>query len=116
MGDFLTYKTDKRYDGIITNPPFMYAQEFIEKSLTLLKPGGQLAMFLKIQFLEGEKRKQLYDRNAPDYVYVFRKRISAWNNGIEYNPDTGKRWQSVMCMAWYVWDGTKHEPVIRWID
>ena len=53
VADFLTYKTDKKYEGIITNPPYSLAKEFVEKGMELLEDDGQMAMFLKIQFLEG---------------------------------------------------------------
>ena len=116
VADYLTWQPDRMYDGIITNPPYKFAAEFIERGLTMLKPGGQMAMFLKIQFLEGEKRRRLFDKWPPRYIYVFRKRISTWSNGVAYNPVTGEKWSGVMCMAWYVWDGTRNEPVVRWID
>lgn len=47
---FLTTK----YDYIVTNPPYSLAQEFIEKSLSITNK--KVAMFLKIQFLEGVGR------------------------------------------------------------
>ena len=56
VADFLTYETDKRFEGIITNPPYSLAKEFVEKGIELLTDNGQMAMFLKIQFLEGLKR------------------------------------------------------------
>ena len=34
--DFLTYEFDRKFDNVITNPPFKFAQEFIEKSLDIL--------------------------------------------------------------------------------
>lgn len=49
--DFLTWETKQKFEGIITNPPFSLAQEFIEKGMDLLTDNGQMAMFLKIQFL-----------------------------------------------------------------
>lgn len=116
--DFLTWGGYYGYDTIITNPPYALASEFIERCMDLLSPGGQLAMFLKIQFLEGAKREKLFTKYPPKYVYVFRKRISAWNNGMQFNPDTGKPWSSTITFCWYIWrKGEKHiEPVIRWID
>ena len=60
--DFLTWETDKKFEGIITNPPFSLAQEFIEKGMELLIDDGQMAMFLKIQFLEGAKRKEFFEK------------------------------------------------------
>ena len=115
--DFLKWKPDKKYDTIITNPPYCLASEFIFKCMDLLCAGGQLAMFLKIQFLEGQKRKALFSKYPPKYVYVFRARVPVFNSGMAYNPETGKKWQTLMCFAWYVWEwGFCGEPVIRWID
>ena len=42
---------------IITNPPYKYAKEFVEKSLELIREGGKVAMLLKLTFLEGQKRQ-----------------------------------------------------------
>jgi len=46
--DFLA--TDRKWRGdIITNPPYRYAQEWVEKSLDVLEQNGQkLALFLKL--------------------------------------------------------------------
>lgn len=114
--DFLKYETDKKYSAIITNPPYSHALEFIQKSLELLEPGGKIAMFLKLQFLEGEKRRKLFDENPPSTIYVFRKRTAAWRNG-EPTDKNGKRWATTMCHAWFVWDTSKKDknPIIKWI-
>ena len=114
--DFLTWKTDKKFEGIITNPPFSLAQEFVEKGMELLTDNGQMAMFLKIQFLEGQKRKELFEKYPPKCIYVFRNRMATWNNGLEKDPKTGKRWATTMCHAWFIWEkGSKSEPIIRWL-
>jgi len=116
LQDFLTWETDKRFEGIITNPPFSLAQEFIEKGMELLADNGQMAMFLKIQFLEGAKRKEFFEKYPPKYIYVFRKRMATWNNGNELDPKTGKRWATTMCHAWFIWEkGSKTEPIVRWL-
>ena len=122
--DYLTWKTDKKFDCIITNPPYSLAKEFVEKSMTLLNdgydedgyPNGQLIMFLKIQFLEGAKRKELFEKYPPKYIYVFRNRMATWNNGKPLDPN-GKRWATTMCHAWFIWHkGFKGEPTVRWLD
>lgn len=43
---------------IITNPPYKYAQEFVEKALELVEDGGKVAMFLKLTFLKSTPRVQ----------------------------------------------------------
>ena len=114
--DYLNWDTDQRFESIITNPPFALAQQFVEKSMQLLADNGKMAFFLKIQFLEGLKRKEFYEKYPPKYIYVFRSRIATWNNGSEVDPNTGKRWASTMCYAWYVWEkGSKTEPIVRWL-
>lgn len=122
--DFLTYETDKKFEGVITNPPFSLAQEFIEKSIKLLDDNGQIAMFLKIQFLEGIKRKDFFEKYPPKYIYVFRNRMATWNNGQPFDIDgkTGKqkRWATTMCHAWFIWEKengkmSKTEPIIKWL-
>jgi hypothetical protein len=114
--DFLTYETNTKYDAIITNPPYSLASEFIYKSLELLKTKGVLIMFLKIQFLEGIKRKNLFKKYPPKYIYVFRKRMSTFNNGNKLNPKTNKPWVTTFCNAWFIWEkGSITEPIVRWL-
>ena len=113
--DFLTYNPTVKFDNIITNPPFILAQEFIEKGLNLVRDGGKVAMFLKVQFLEGTKRKEFFDKSPLKYVYVFRARQSPWMNGSPVD-EKGKKWSSTMCFAWFIFEkGYDGEPVIRWL-
>ena len=114
--NFLTWKYETLYDLIITNPPYSLAKEFVEKSMECLKIGGIMAMFLKIQFLEGAKRKELFDKYPPKYIYVFRNRMATWNNGQPKDPKTGKKWATTMCHAWFIWEkGNRSEPIVRWL-
>ena len=120
--DFLTWQTDEKFEAIITNPPYSLAKEFVEKGIKLLTDetedtcNGQMAMFLKIQFLEGAKRKELFEKYPPKYIYVFRNRMATWNNGEPLDPN-GKRWATTMCHAWFIWGkGSTTEPIIRWLD
>lgn len=63
--DFL--QATQIFDGdIITNPPYKYAREFVEHALELVKDGSRVAMFLKIQFLEGKSRRELFDKAPPE--------------------------------------------------
>lgn len=114
--NFLTWKCETPYDLIITNPPYSLAKEFVEKGMECLYNGGYMCMFLKIQFLESAKRKELFDKYPPKYIYVFRNRMPTWNNRQPKNPKIGKKWATTMCYAWFVWEkGSISEPIVRWL-
>ena len=111
--DFLNYEPHRKFDTIITNPPFTLAQEFIEKALEL--SNHYVIMFAKIQLLEGDKRRKMFDNSPLKYVYVFSKRVNPLRNG-EPTDEKGKPWASTMCFAWFVWEKNyEGEPIIRWL-
>ena len=111
--DFLTYEFNRKFDNIITNPPFNLAQEFIERALKL--SNDKVIMFAKIQLLEGSKRRVMFDNTPLKYVYVFTKRVNPLRNGEELD-EKGKPWASTMCFAWFVWEhGYEGEPIVRWL-
>jgi hypothetical protein len=108
--DFLTEHMEWHGD-IITNPPYKYAQEFVQKSIKILKEGKKVAMFLKIQFLEGQGRRKLFNESPPKIVYVFSKRQSCAMNG-----EFDKYPTSAVAYAWFVWEkGYKGETMVRWL-
>ena len=111
--DFLTYNFNRKFDNIITNPPFNIAQEFIERALEL--SNNKVIMFAKIQLLEGNKRRKMFDNTPLKYVYVFSKRVNPLRNGEELD-EKGKPWSSTMCFAWFIWEnGYEGEPIVRWL-
>lgn len=115
--DFLKWETEEKFDTIITNPPYGIVNEFVTKGIDLLEDKGQMAFFLKIQFLEGGKRyKNIFKKYPPKYIYVFSNRMPTWANGEEINPKTKKKWVTTFCHAWFIWEkGSKTEPIIRWL-
>lgn len=99
------------HGDIITNPPYKFAQEFVEKSIKILQPKRKVAMFLKLQFLEGQKRRKLFDINPPKIIYVFSKRQSCAMNG-----NFDKYPSSAVAYAWFVWEkGYVGDTKIKWI-
>lgn len=116
VADFLKHDfLGQKFDNVVTNPPFSLAQEFLEKSMEVVNDGGKIAMFLKIQFLEGAKRREMFKKYPPKYIYVFVKRQAPWNNGSPVD-EKGKPWSSTMCFAWFVWEkGFTGEPIVRWL-
>ena len=96
---------------ILTNPPYKYAKEFVEKALEIQADGYYTIMFLKIQFLEGQARKKLFEKYPPKYIYVNSARQICYING-----DMGKKMSSATCYCWYIWEkGYSGESIIRWI-
>lgn len=87
----------------------------MEHSLELLKDNGSCAMFLKIQFLEGVARREFFKHNPPKTIYVFSKRQNPFRNGSSTD-EQGKKWNSTMCFAWFVWKkGFKGNPAVKWL-
>lgn len=55
--NFLEETLEDFHGDIITNPPYKYALQFAEKAIESIDEGNKVAMFLKLQFLEGKSRK-----------------------------------------------------------
>lgn len=113
--DFLFFNDDKFNGDIVTNPPYSKAKEFIEKAMELIPVGNKIAMFLKIQFLEGKGRKVLYKNFPPKIIYVSSSRLLCAKNGEFAKMIEGGG--SAVAYAWYVWQkGYIGETIIRWIN
>ena len=110
--DFLQKKVKDFPGDIITNPPYKYALDFVRKALDCVGDGHKVAMFLKLQFLEGKKRKPLFLEFPPKTVYVSSSRLLCAMNG-----DFSATYSSAVAYAWFVWEkGFCSEPVIKWIN
>lgn len=108
--DFL--KQTEMFDGdILTNPPYKYAQEFIEHALELIPEGNKVVMFLKVQFLEGQRRRDLFMLNPPKTVYVSSSRLACAKNG-EFKGVT-----RAVAYAWFVWEkGFDGVTQLKWFN
>jgi hypothetical protein len=112
--DFL--KCNKIWKGdIITNPPYRYALEFVEKGLELVNDGNKVIMFLKLQFLEGKNRRKFFDKYPPKTIWVSSSRITcAKNADFKTMKDGGG---SAVAYAWYVWEkGFTGITEIKWFN
>lgn len=100
---------------IITNPPYKYAKEFIEKALSVVEDGRKVAMFLKLTFLESKKRRTLFEKHPPKVIYVSSSRLHCARNG---NFETYKKGGGdAIAYAWFVWEkGFKGDPIVRWFN
>lgn len=110
--DFLTYIPKQELDlDIITNPPYKYAKQFVEKSLQCVSKGHKVAMFLKLQFLEGKERRKLFDVSPPIRIYVASGRLNCAPNG-NFDNSSG-----ALAYAWFVWEKEFNgKPTVDWIN
>ena len=115
-GDTLDYLNDMNFFeswhwDIITNPPFSKSQEFVEKSMDIIRDGQKVAMLLRIQFLEWVKRNAMFKEYPPKIIYVFSRNIRCAKNG-DFKNATGNA--STYC--WFVWEKWfAGDPIIKWI-
>lgn len=113
--DFLKKENIEWNGDIITNPPYKYAEEFVYKALQIIPTGNKVAMFLRLQFLEGKKRKQLFTNFPPTKVLVSSSRIiCAKNADFEKMKQGGG---SAVAYAWIIWEkGFQGDPIIKWFN
>lgn len=110
--DFLSFETTEWGGDVITNPPYVYAQEFVEKALQIIPKGNKVAMFLKLTFLEGKKRKELFRSSPPKRIWVSSSRLKCAPNG-----DFDSIVSSATAYAWYIWEkGFKGDTIVRWFN
>jgi len=113
--DFLSIDNQYWNGDIITNPPYRYAQEFVEKALQIIPEGKKVAMLLRLQFLEGKQRKNLFLTCPPKVVYISSSRLLCAKNA-EFDKMI-KGGGSAIAFAWFVWvKGYKGDTIIKWFN
>lgn len=109
--DFLKEDITNFNGDIITNPPYSEALNFVRKALETITQGHKVAMFLRVQFLEGLERNKFYKIHPPFRIYVFSKRVQCAKNG-----DFDSYGKSAVCYAWFIWKKDfKGEPIVKWL-
>ena len=84
----------------------------MEQALKMIQPGRKVAMFLKLTFLEGQGRANLFRHSPPRRVWVSRSRLKCAMNG-----DFNNIGSSATAYAWFIWEkGYKGHPEIRWFN
>lgn len=113
--DFLSIE-NLYWDGdIITNPPYRYALDFVYKALSIIPVGNKVAMFLKVQFMEGKERKLLFTQFPPKNIYVSSSRILCAKNAEFEKMKAGGG--SAVAYAWFLWEkGYKGNTTVKWIN
>lgn len=104
--DFLL-SIDRAWSAIITNPPYTFAEEFIEHAMRMVGGDGFVAMLLRTDFDHAKTRQRLFGR-CPEFSkkLVLTKRIR-WFEDSSGSPSFNH--------AWYMWDMPSRElPVIAY--
>lgn len=83
--------------GIVTNPPYLLAIEFIRKAI---KEVPYSAWLLRSNFLESEGRFSFFRENPPARVLISSRRLPMMHR-LGY---TGPKSTSNTCFAWFIWD------------
>jgi len=112
VADFLSIDNMEWNGDIVTNPPYIYAQEFVEKALQIIPEGRKVAMFLKLTFMEGKGRRHLFRTQKPCRIWVSSSRLMCAMNG-EFEKLSG----SATAYAWFVWEKGYHGPTeVKWFN
>lgn len=109
--DFLM-ETRLRAPNVVTNPPFKLASQFARHALRL--GAIKLALLLKVGFLEGIERGDLFDSEPFARLHVFRRRQTFLRNGDESVTMNGAG--GMIAYAWFVWDRAHSgKPTVGWL-
>lgn len=109
--NFILKENIKKYNNIITNPPFSLAHEFIQKAKSIYT--DKIAFLLPLSYLHGQKRFEDKIFSELKCIHVF-TRYPMLGEPLR---EDGKYHTGMIAYAWYIWvKGWTQDPVIRWID
>lgn len=114
--DFL--KSKFRADNIVTNPPYILAEDFVEHALKLANK--KVAMLLRLGFAEGGDRYDwLYSKTPPSRMYIFSSRLTFYKRTVIRNhairPELKKG--GTTAYMWLVWqlDDKSGKTEVIWL-
>ena len=100
------------YDATVMNPPYKHSVAFIKKSL---EQSPIVCAFLRLTFLESQRRVDFFKKYPPKIVAVFSERMKSSKNAKWVNKK-GKEEKGTATYAWFIFErGFQGEPVIKWI-
>lgn len=103
--DFLLER--RKVDNIVTNPPYKLALAFAQQGLRLAR--HKLALFLRLNFLEGQRRYHFFKSSPLQTVYVFSRRQTLSSTQVTSG--------GTIAYAWFVWErGYAGKPYLDWIN
>jgi len=110
--DFLMeWRAPQGVEGIVTNPPFKLAAEFVRHGLALGVP--LVAMLLRLNFLESVGRSDILKHGPLARVHIFEDRLPRMHRE---GWEGARNETSTTPYAWFVWDRRYNgKPVLNWI-
>jgi hypothetical protein len=97
-------------EGIVTNPPFNRALEFLQKSISEVP---YVAYLLRTNWLESTRRLPFFKEHPPARVWVFSRRLPM----LHRYGWAGKRAASNICFAWFCFDRRSDvKRQLGWVD
>jgi len=110
LGDFLA--STKTRENIVSNPPYVLAEKFVTHALRVIEGRGQVAMLVRLAFLEGQTRgRRLFGPTPPARVLIFSRRPSMPPGNSHSEAKGGKT-----AYCWCVWEpGYLGEPRLGWL-
>jgi hypothetical protein len=83
--------------AIVTNPPYQWAQQFVEKALEV---SPLVIMLMRLAFYESDRRSHILENCGLARIHVFRKRLPMMHR----KDWEGPKANSGMAFGWFVWD------------
>lgn len=103
------FNTDLQVNNIISNPPFELLEPWLAKSLK--STTRKVALIARLAFLEGQKRKLMFENTPFSKIYVSSRRASMPPGGSTIEPKGG-----AIPYAWFLWDHAHVGPAtVHWL-
>ena len=112
--DFLEVHAADAMQGIITNPPYKLAQQFVERAIWQMHRGNIsfVAMLLRSEFKHAKKRKHIFG-GCPDYLgEICLTKRPRWDWWFRDKPKAAPRHN----FSWFMWKkahGFDADPIQR---
>lgn len=107
--DFITSPKDKKWDVIVTNPPFKDAVPIIQEALKVTT--CKVCALLRLAFLESDRRTDFFKQSPLARVWVIKKRLTMYPGDYQGKKNTG-----TLAYAWFVFEhGYNYRPQLGWI-
>ncbi|MEO0907227.1 MAG: SAM-dependent methyltransferase, partial [Pseudomonadota bacterium] len=96
--DFLEFETSKRWDWVITNPPFRLAEKFIDKALRISRVG--CAFLVRTNFVESIGRyDRLFSKRPPNIVAQFSERVPMVKGRLDRKASSASGYCWLVCQS-----------------